>query len=89
MGCLDTAEALNSSGTDDLPTSAIHIQNEGDETVDGMSPTTHRAGYNILNEFFRQPAIGSGSVSDVERPGKWLAFTAESTHQDEVPKLTV
>ena len=87
--CPDTVEALDSSGTDDLPTSATHIQIEGDETVDSMSPTTHRAGYDILNEFFGQPAIGPGPVSDVGRPGKWPAFTAESTHRYEVLEHTV
>jgi len=51
VDCPDT-EALDSSGTDDLPTSAAHIQIEGDGTVDDMSPATHRAGYDILNDFF-------------------------------------
>jgi hypothetical protein len=57
--------------------------------MDDMSPTTHRAGYDILNEFFGQPAIGPGPVSDEEGPGKWPAFTAESTHRDEVLEHTV
>jgi len=43
-----------------------------------MSPTTHRTGYNILNEFFELPAIGLEVVSDKEEPGKWPAFSAES-----------
>jgi len=81
--CTDTAEALDFPGTDDLPTSAIHIQIEGDETVDDISPTTHRAGYEILNEFFGQPAIG------VEGPGKLLASTAEATHREEVVEPTI
>jgi hypothetical protein len=84
----DAAEALDSPGTDDLPTSAIYIQIEGDKTVDDMSPTTHRAGYNILNEFFGQPAVSPGPLSDVDVPGKWPAFTAESTHGDEVLEHT-
>jgi hypothetical protein len=89
VGCPDIVEALDPSGTVDLPTSAICDQIEGDETVNGMSPTTHRAGYDILNDFFGQPAIGLEAVSDVERPGKWPAFTTESTHRDEVLENTV
>jgi len=56
----DLPEALDFSGMDDLPTSAIHVQIEGDEPVDTMSPTTHRAGYDILNNF-------SGSLPSVWR----------------------
>lgn len=82
--CPDTAQGLDPSGTDDLPTSATHIQIEGDERVDDMSPTTHRAGYEILNEFFGQPAIGLEAVSDTEEHGKW----PESTHRDEDPEHT-
>ncbi|PMD21287.1 hypothetical protein NA56DRAFT_703465 [Hyaloscypha hepaticicola] len=68
----DITEALESSGMDDLPISATHIQIEGSERVDDMSlPTTHYTGYNILNEFFGQPAIDPSSVSDVEGPGNW------------------
>jgi hypothetical protein len=74
-------ETLDSSGTDDLPTSATHIQIEGDERVDHMSPTTHRAGYDILNEFFGKPGIGLEAVSDIKEHGKW----PESTHRDEGP----
>jgi hypothetical protein len=70
--------------------SAIHIQIEGDETVDNMSPTTHRAGYDILNEFFGQPAIGLEAVSDREGPGKWPAFSAEPDEdlENTVPSKT-
>jgi hypothetical protein len=45
-------EALEPSTTDNLPTSAIHIQIERDRIVDDISPTTHRAGYNIIDNFF-------------------------------------
>jgi hypothetical protein len=87
--CTDTAEALDFPGMDDLPTSAINIQIEGDETVDDISLTTHRAGYEILNEFFGQPAIGLDAVSDMEGPGKLLASTAKATHREEVVEPTV
>jgi hypothetical protein len=68
-----------------MPTSAIHIQIEGGEItslspLDEMSPTTHGAGYDIINGFFEEAAISPGPVSDVERLGKRPAFTAESTH---------
>ena len=49
-----------------------------------MSPTTHVAGYDILNEFFKEAAIGPGPMSDVEGLGKRPAFAAESTHRSEV-----
>jgi hypothetical protein len=68
VNCPDIPEALDSSGIDDLPTSATHIQ--GDEIADDMSPTTYSAGYEILNEFFGQPAIGLEAVSDVGEHGK-------------------
>jgi hypothetical protein len=75
IDCLNIAEAPKSSGTDDLPTSAIHIQIEGGEITgaspaDDMFPMTHGDGFAILNEFFEQFAIGSGPVSDVEGLGK-------------------
>jgi hypothetical protein len=71
IDCLNTVEAPKSFGADDLPTSAIHIQTEGDEITnaspaDDMFPMTHGDGFAILNKFFEQPAIGSGPVSDVE-----------------------
>jgi hypothetical protein len=86
---LDIADPAKSSGTDDLSTSAINIQAEGDEITsalpaDDMFPMTHSDGFAILNEFFEQPAISSGLVSDMEGLGKWPAFTAESTHRDEI-----
>jgi hypothetical protein len=94
MNCPDTAKALDSSDMDDLPTFAIHIQIEGDEITsaslaDDMFLITHGNGFAILNEFFEQPAIGPGPVSDMEGLGKWLAFTAEFTYQDEVLEHTV
>jgi hypothetical protein len=94
VNCPDTAEAPDSSNTDDLPTSAIHIQIEGDEITsaspaDDMFPMTHSDGFAILNEFFEQPAISSRPMSNVEGLGKWPAFTAESTHRDEVLEHTV
>jgi hypothetical protein len=72
----------------------MHIQIDGGEVTiaspfDDMSPTTHGAGYDILNEFFGEAAIGPGPMSDVEGPIKWPAFTAESTHGDEVLEHTV
>jgi hypothetical protein len=84
----DIAEALESSGMDDLPISTTHIEIEGGARVEDMSPTTHRAGYDILNEFFGQPAIDPGSVSDVEGFNKWPDVTAEP-HRDTVLKHTI
>ncbi|KFY43092.1 hypothetical protein V495_04165 [Pseudogymnoascus sp. VKM F-4514 (FW-929)] len=69
--------------TYDLPTSAIQVQMEGDKIADNMSPATHLAGFDILNDFFEGPAIGREAVSDAEGTGKWPAFTAEATHRDE------
>jgi len=69
-GCSDTARALDSSGMDNLPTPARHIHGQGDKSVDAISSTAYRAGYDILNEFFRQPAICPGPASDVEGAGK-------------------
>jgi hypothetical protein len=94
VNCLDTAKAPDSSNIDDLPTSTIHIQIEGDEItsallVDDMFLMTHSDGFAILNEFFEQPAIRLGPMSDVEGLGKWPAFTAEFTYRDEVLKDTV
>jgi hypothetical protein len=85
VNCPDTAKAPDSSNTDDLPTSAIHIQIEGDEITsallaDDMFPITHGDGFAILNEFFEKPAIRSGPLSDVEGLDKWPVFTAEFTH---------
>lgn len=40
-----------------------------------MFPTTRGAGYDILNKFFKEAAIGPGPVSDVEGLGKRPAFT--------------
>ncbi|KFZ16980.1 hypothetical protein V502_04811 [Pseudogymnoascus sp. VKM F-4520 (FW-2644)] len=81
--CSDIAEALDSSGTYDLPTPAIQVQMEGDETADNMSPATHLAGYDILNDFFGRPAIGLEAVSDIEEAGKWPVYTTEATRRDE------
>jgi hypothetical protein len=47
-----------------------------------MSLTTHHAGYEILNEFFGQPAIGLEAVSDIEEHGKWPEFI----YRDEDPE---
>jgi hypothetical protein len=85
VNCLDTAKALDSFDIDNLPTSAIHIQIEGDEItstllVDDMFLMTHSDGFAILNKFFKQPAIRLRPMSDVEGLRKWLAFTAEFTY---------
>ena len=79
---------------DNPPTFTIYIQIERGEItspplVDNISLTTHGAEYDILNEFFKEAAIGSGPVSDVESLGKLSVFTAESTHRSEVLGHTV
>ena len=88
VDCPETVEDLDLQGTDDLPTSTTHIHIKGDKAVDNMSPTTHRAGYDILNEFFGQSAIDPKPVSDIERPCKWPASTAEYNHRPEVLEHT-
>lgn len=90
-GCPDTAEGLDSSGTDDLPISATCIH-EGDEIVDNISPTTHGAGYHILDTFFDQSVISSGvsgPVSDIGEPGEWPTSGPESTHREEALEQTI
>lgn len=57
--------------------------------MDDMSLTTHCAGYDILNEFFARSVIGPRPVNNIEGPGKWPAFTAESTHRSEALEHTV
>jgi hypothetical protein len=84
VNCPDIPRASHSSSIDDLSTSATHIQIKGDRTVDDMSLTTYRAGYEILSEFFGQPAIGLESVSNIEEHGKW----PESNYRDEDPEHT-
>jgi hypothetical protein len=79
VDCPDISKALDSSGIDDLPTSATHIQIEGDEIVDDMSPTTHSTGYEILNEFFGHSATELEAMGDIGEHGK----CPEPTHQDE------
>lgn len=54
-----------------------------------MSLTTHCARYDILNEFFRQPAISLEAVSNVERPGILLVSTVESIYRNKVLGYTV
>jgi hypothetical protein len=67
---LGITKALEPSTTDGLLTSAIYTQIEGDRTVDNISLTTYRAGYNIIDNFFGQHDIGLEAVNDVEKPAK-------------------
>ena len=66
-------------GASDLPTSPTHIPIEGGEIM-GMSPEgdmfpmTHGDGLTILDEYFEESAIGSGSVNNVEERDKWPTF---------------
>jgi hypothetical protein len=67
----NTVEAPESSNAADLPTSATHIQIEDSEIIN-LSPKgdifliTHGDGLTILNEYFKQFAIGSDSVNNAE-----------------------
>jgi len=82
---INTAEVLESSNVANLPTFAIHIQNEGGEIMSlspkgDMFPMTHGDGLTFLDEHFGQSAIGSSPVNDVEGFDKWLIYAVESIH---------
>jgi hypothetical protein len=84
VDCLDIAQGLDPSDTNDLPISAIYIQIERDKRIDNMSPITYRTGYKILNEFFRAARYRARAVSNIEEYSKW----PESTYRDEDPEQT-
>lgn len=79
----NTVETPKSFGAANLPASPTHIPIEGGGTMGlspegDMFPVTHGDGLTILDEYFEESAIGSGSVGNTGELGKSPTFMAES-----------
>lgn len=84
----NTGETPKSFGATDLSSSATHIQIEGGEIMGAllegdMFQMTLGDGLTILDEYFGEPNISSGSVNVAKELDKWPTFMAESIYQDE------